>query len=119
MRLSRNTVTIAALVMSVQILGAQTRITPPKNKYSPQEDVQLGREAPEPRLRLEEAALQQPAPERRDRMQQPAAFPEPSLEVLLQILAADRLACLARGPGRVRAPVRALARALGEGRGQP
>jgi peptidase M48-like protein len=45
MRLSRNTVTIAALVMSVQILGAQTKITPPKNKYSPQEDVQLGREA--------------------------------------------------------------------------
>src|SRR5512133_2909522 len=45
MRLSRTTVTIAALVMSAQILGAQTKITAPKNKYSPQEDVQLGREA--------------------------------------------------------------------------
>jgi hypothetical protein len=31
--------------MSAQILGAQTKISPPKNKYSPQEDVQLGREA--------------------------------------------------------------------------
>jgi hypothetical protein len=45
MRVSRYTVTVAALVMSVQILGAQTKITAPKNKYSPQEDVQLGREA--------------------------------------------------------------------------
>ena len=45
MRVSRYTVTVAALVMSVQILGAQTKITAPKNKYSPQDDVQLGREA--------------------------------------------------------------------------
>ena len=45
MRVPRYTVTVAALVMSVQILGAQTKITAPKNKYSPQEDVQLGREA--------------------------------------------------------------------------
>ncbi len=45
MRVSRYTVTAAALVMSVQILGAQTKITAPKNKYSPQDDVQLGREA--------------------------------------------------------------------------
>lgn len=45
MRVSRYTATAAALVMSVQILGAQTRITAPKNKYSPQDDVQLGREA--------------------------------------------------------------------------
>jgi hypothetical protein len=45
MRVSRYTVTVAALVMSVEILGAQTKITAPKNKYSPQDDVQLGREA--------------------------------------------------------------------------
>jgi Zn-dependent protease with chaperone function len=42
---SRYTATVAALVMSAQILAAQTKITPPKNKYSPQDDVQLGREA--------------------------------------------------------------------------
>src|SRR4029453_5359854 len=45
MRVSRYTVTVAALVMSVEILGAQTKITAPKNKYSPQDDVKLGREA--------------------------------------------------------------------------
>src|SRR6266542_124799 len=45
MRRFRIPVTVVALVMSVQILGAQTKITAPKNKYSPQEDVQLGREA--------------------------------------------------------------------------
>jgi hypothetical protein len=32
-------------VVSVSVAGAQTKITPPKNKYSPQQDVQLGREA--------------------------------------------------------------------------
>jgi len=42
---SRYTTTAVALVMSVQIVGAQTKISPPKNKYSPQDDVQLGREA--------------------------------------------------------------------------
>ncbi|OFW03296.1 MAG: hypothetical protein A3H96_19550 [Acidobacteria bacterium RIFCSPLOWO2_02_FULL_67_36] len=31
--------------MAAQILSAQTTITPPKNKYSPQDDVKLGREA--------------------------------------------------------------------------
>ena len=45
MRLSRNTVTIAAVVMAVQILSAQTKISAPKNKYSPQDDLKLGREA--------------------------------------------------------------------------
>lgn len=45
MRVFRYPATVVALVISVQILGAQTRITPPKNKYSPQQDVQLGREA--------------------------------------------------------------------------
>ena len=40
--------TQVALVMalvSVQLLSAQTKITAPKNKYTPQQDVQLGREA--------------------------------------------------------------------------
>src|SRR5919197_1118354 len=45
MRVSRYMSTVVALMMSAQILAAQTKITPPKNKYSPQEDVQLGREA--------------------------------------------------------------------------
>jgi Zn-dependent protease with chaperone function len=45
MRVFRLPVTVAALVISVQILGAQTKITAPKNKYTPQQDVQLGREA--------------------------------------------------------------------------
>jgi beta-barrel assembly-enhancing protease len=45
MRRFRIPVTVVAVVMSVQILGAQTKITAPKNKYSPQDDVQLGREA--------------------------------------------------------------------------
>src|SRR5689334_11969536 len=35
----------AALVLSVSIVGAQTKITPPKNKYNPSDDVKLGREA--------------------------------------------------------------------------
>jgi len=45
MRVLRIPVTVTALVMSVQILGAQTKITAPKNKYSPQDDVKLGRQA--------------------------------------------------------------------------
>ena len=59
--------------------------------------------------RLKQAAPQQPAPERRDRMQQPAAVPDPALEVAEQVLPADRPTRLPRRPGRVRAPVRALA----------
>ena len=35
---------LAALMLSVQVL-AQTKVTPPKNRYSPAQDVQLGREA--------------------------------------------------------------------------
>src|SRR5689334_16052555 len=35
----------AALVLSVSIVGAQTKITPPKNKYNPSDDVKLGRDA--------------------------------------------------------------------------
>ena len=56
--------------------------------------------------------------ERRERMQQPAAFAEPALEVLEQVLAADRSARLPRGPRRVRAPVRALAVSRRERRGE-
>lgn len=37
--------TLATLALSVAILGAQTRIVPPKNKYTPQQDVELGLEA--------------------------------------------------------------------------
>src|SRR3990172_8223215 len=42
---SRSLPAWAAVVMAAQILSAQTTITPPKNKYSPQDDVKLGREA--------------------------------------------------------------------------
>jgi beta-barrel assembly-enhancing protease len=35
----------AALVATLQLAAAQTRITPPKNKYTPEQDVKLGREA--------------------------------------------------------------------------
>src|SRR3954467_11068865 len=45
MRVSRAQAVIAAVVLSATIAGAQTKITPPKNKYSPQDDVKLGREA--------------------------------------------------------------------------
>jgi Zn-dependent protease with chaperone function len=34
-----------ALVLAVATAGAQTRIEPPKNKYTPEQDVQLGQEA--------------------------------------------------------------------------
>ena len=45
MRVPRIQATIVAVVLSTAIAGAQTKITPPKNKYSPQDDVKLGREA--------------------------------------------------------------------------
>jgi hypothetical protein len=45
MRVLRCQVIAAAVVVSVSVASAQTKITPPKNKYSPQQDVQLGREA--------------------------------------------------------------------------
>ncbi len=37
--------TVVAVALSVGLLTAQTRITPPDNKYTPAQDVQLGREA--------------------------------------------------------------------------
>jgi hypothetical protein len=45
MRVRRTQAVIAAIVLSTAIVGAQTKITPPKNKYDPQDDVKLGREA--------------------------------------------------------------------------
>lgn len=39
--------TLATITLSVALLGGQTRIVPPKNKYPPQQDVELGREAAE------------------------------------------------------------------------
>jgi beta-barrel assembly-enhancing protease len=36
---------LATSVAVLQLAAAQTRITPPKNKYTPEQDVQLGREA--------------------------------------------------------------------------
>jgi Zn-dependent protease with chaperone function len=45
MRVLRLQVIATAVFLSVSLVGAQTKITPPKNKYSPQDDVKLGREA--------------------------------------------------------------------------
>jgi Zn-dependent protease with chaperone function len=41
----RLTSTFAAVLASTVLLSAQTKITPPDNKYTPAQDVQLGREA--------------------------------------------------------------------------
>jgi beta-barrel assembly-enhancing protease len=46
-RTHRSAAAIVALVASVAVVAAQTRVTPPNNKYSVQEDVKLGREAAE------------------------------------------------------------------------
>ena len=45
MRKLRPQMIVAAVLLSVSIVGAQTKITPPKNKYSPNDDVKLGRDA--------------------------------------------------------------------------
>jgi len=45
MRAPRTQAAILAVVLSATIASAQTKITPPKNKYDPQDDVKLGREA--------------------------------------------------------------------------
>jgi peptidase M48-like protein len=45
MRVMRPQMILAAVLLSVSIVGAQTKITPPKNKYSPSDDVKLGRDA--------------------------------------------------------------------------
>jgi hypothetical protein len=45
MRVPRTQAAILAVVLSATIASAQTKITPPKNKYDPQDDVKLGREA--------------------------------------------------------------------------
>lgn len=45
MRVLRCQTIVAVVLVSVSVAGAQTKITAPKNKYTPQQDVQLGREA--------------------------------------------------------------------------
>lgn len=42
---SRPAASLLAIVLSTAVLGAQTKITPPKNKYTPAQDVEIGREA--------------------------------------------------------------------------
>ena len=42
---TRLTIKVAALVACTAVVSAQTHITPPKNKYTPQQDVEIGREA--------------------------------------------------------------------------
>jgi Zn-dependent protease with chaperone function len=37
--------TLVGALLAVHVAAAQTKITPPKNKFSPEQDVQLGREA--------------------------------------------------------------------------
>jgi hypothetical protein len=41
----RSSTFIAGVVWSVAVLSAQTVITPPKNNYTPAQDVELGRQA--------------------------------------------------------------------------
>jgi predicted Zn-dependent protease len=41
----RKSSVVVALALSISVLGAQTRIVPPDNKYDPKDDVRLGREA--------------------------------------------------------------------------
>src|SRR6185503_17013779 len=41
----QTTATAVALVASIAIVSAQTKVTPPSNKYSVQEDIKLGQEA--------------------------------------------------------------------------
>ena len=36
---------VVALILTATTVAAQTKVTPPKNKYTPQQDVQIGREA--------------------------------------------------------------------------
>jgi hypothetical protein len=45
MRVLRYQLIAAAVLVSVSVTGAQTKVTVPKNKYTPQQDVQLGRDA--------------------------------------------------------------------------
>ncbi len=50
---------VAALVLVADLAPAQTKISPPKNKYTPEQDVQIGREAAE-EARREYPVIQQP-----------------------------------------------------------
>ncbi len=42
---SRPAASLLVIILSAAVLGAQTRVTPPKNKYTPEQDVEIGREA--------------------------------------------------------------------------
>jgi hypothetical protein len=70
--------------------------------------VQCTRQAPDPRLALEEATAEQSTPQRRNWVQEPAAFSEAVLELLEQVLTTDRPTRLSGGPRCICAPVRAL-----------
>src|SRR5215831_3320862 len=45
LRTASRRVAAMAIVLATAVAGAQTRITPPDNSYSPAQDVELGREA--------------------------------------------------------------------------
>src|SRR5207302_5735157 len=45
LRITSRGVAATAIVLATVLAGAQTRITPPPNNYSPAQDVELGREA--------------------------------------------------------------------------
>ena len=36
---------VLVITLTATAVAAQTKVTPPKNKYTPQQDVQIGREA--------------------------------------------------------------------------
>jgi hypothetical protein len=73
--------------------------------------VQVGHQAPQPRLALEEPPADQPPPQRREWVRELRIAAEFALQLVHQILAADRGASLPRRPGRKGAPVRARGRA--------
>ena len=45
MRRQTSAAVLTAFLTSAALVGGQTRVTAPKNKYSPADDVQAGREA--------------------------------------------------------------------------
>jgi hypothetical protein len=73
--------------------------------------VQVGGQAPQPRLALEEPPADQPPPKRRERMRKLRIAAELALKLVDEVLAPDRGTRLPRGPGRIRAPIRARGRA--------
>jgi hypothetical protein len=88
-------------------VAARDRVARPLDRV--ERRVQLGGQTAEPRARPQQAAAEQRAPQRRERVHEPAPRRETALEVGEEIFAANRRACLPRRPGRVAAPVRARA----------